>query len=69
MSGAAGAGGAGGSGGSAYGGGTHRSFEERAAAREQMMASVGQYYRQSAVSANMCLAHGDFPTRPPCLRR
>jgi len=38
--------GAGGSGGSAYGGGPHRSFEERAAAREQMMSSLRESSQQ-----------------------
>jgi RNA recognition motif-containing protein len=44
MSGAGGAGA--GSGGSAYGGAPHRSFEERAAAREQMMSSIRETSQQ-----------------------
>jgi len=46
MSGAAGAGAGAGSGGSAYGGAPHRSYEERAAAREQMMASLKESSQQ-----------------------
>jgi hypothetical protein len=57
--------------GGGYGGGAapHRSFEERAAAREQMMSSVRPFPVELCVILRQTLAPRVIATRPPCLCR